>query len=304
VSFLSVIGDDWEGSLLRRSLEEHRIATDGVLTQASRSTLTKHRLIAASQMLLRFDQGSTNVVGLEAEQGLIDSLCNLFHHCHALVISDYGYGILTPRVMQAIAHLQSHSPQLIVADAKNLARYRNVGVTVVKPNYEEALRLLPAHNPSEFTTQEMAGTRADYIASQGQAILDITGAQMAVVTLDAEGAVVLQRDRPPEHIDVHPPAAGRSPHLYASTTGAGDTFISALTLAIAAGVPVTIAAEVATAAAAIVVGKDGTATCSAEELSRLSQTQSVQIPRGRRHDPTRPLESGGKHSLYQIRCDR
>ncbi|HEY9674784.1 MAG TPA: D-glycero-beta-D-manno-heptose 1-phosphate adenylyltransferase [Waterburya sp.] len=258
VTFLSVIGDDWEADVLRQSLEERGVSTEYVLTQPKRQTLAKHRVIASGQMLVRFDQGNTNSIDSESEQALIDSLTHLYSQCDAVVISDYGYGILTPRVIQAIAQLQSQTPRLLVADSKNLAAYRHVGVTAVKPNYHEAMRLLGIRVQMQDAAS-LTNTRAECITLYGEEILDITGAQIAAVTLDTEGAVIFERGSLPYRTYAKPTVHSRA-------TGAGDTFISALTLALSVGATTSSAAELASAAAAVIVAKEGTAACSVEEL--------------------------------------
>jgi D-beta-D-heptose 7-phosphate kinase / D-beta-D-heptose 1-phosphate adenosyltransferase len=258
VTFLSVIGDDLEGKILQQALEERGVSTDYILTQAQRQTLAKHRVIASGQMLVRFDQGSTHAIDAETEQALIDSLTLLYLNCDGVVISDYGYGILTPRIIQAIAQLQSSTPRLLVADSKNLAAYRHIGLTAVKPNYHETMRLLGLPE-QRLDTTSTDNTRADRICLYGEEVLDITGAQIAAVTLDTEGAVIFERDSLPYRTYAQPTAHSRA-------TGAGDTFVSALTLALAAGATTSAAAELASAAAAVIVAKEGTAACSVEEL--------------------------------------
>lgn len=93
VTFLSVIGDDAEGALLMQMLAESGISTECLLAQAGRRTLAKHRVIADSQMLVRFDQGDVDPIEPDTEQRVIDSLAAVFPLCDVLVISDYGYGI-------------------------------------------------------------------------------------------------------------------------------------------------------------------------------------------------------------------
>lgn len=258
VTLLSVIGDDLEANLLRQALEERGVFANCIFTQHSRQTLAKHRVIASGQMLVRYDQGSTNPINWETEQKLIDCLTHLYPNCDAVIISDYGYGILTPRVIEAIAHLQSRTPRLLVADSKNLAAYRHVGVTAVKPNYEEALRLLGIRDQMRDVAP-LHNTRADRITLYGEQILDITGAQIAAVTLDTEGAVIFERGSLPYRTYAQPTTHSRA-------TGAGDTFIGTLTLALAGEANTSTAAELASAAAAVIVAKDGTAACSAQEL--------------------------------------
>ena len=254
-SLLSVIGDDAEGALLREALASAGVSADNVLAAADRRTLAKQRVLADSQIIVRFDQGTTEAVDRETEERLIERLRRFFPHCDAVIVSDYGYGIVTPAVLEALAGLQARDPRVVVADAKDLRAYRHVGVTAVKPNYDQALRLLQAGD------DPASGDRGDRIAAQAQRILDATGAEIAAITLDTEGAVLVERGRPAYRTYADPASHSRA-------AGAGDTFATALALALAAGADMPSAAELASAAAAVAVGKDGTTPCSAAELRR------------------------------------
>ncbi len=263
-AFLSVIGDDPEGTLLRHALEAVGVSTEHLLVHPERRTLAKHRVLASSQMLLRFDQGSTGPVDTLAEQRLVHCLEAMYPQCDAVIVSDYGYGILTPKVIHTLRKLQLRHPRVLVADAKDLSRYRRVGVTAVKPNYSEFAQLLgqrPVEDPRR---------RAEVVTAQGRRILDVTGSQMAAVTLDAEGAVVLERGSPPYRTYAHPAR-------HSQAAGAGDTFVAALALALAAGSSTPAAAELASAAASFAVGKEGTATCSSEELREYAAAEGKYV---------------------------
>src|ERR687888_50607 len=96
---LSVVGDDHEAGLLRRALADRGLSTDDLLSRPGRRTLAKHRVVAASQLLLRFDQGNTEPIDPDSERALIERLAEHFPHCDAIVVSDYGYGVLTPRII-------------------------------------------------------------------------------------------------------------------------------------------------------------------------------------------------------------
>lgn len=259
-TFLSVIGNDWEGATLRRSLEEQGVATKDILTHPGRRTLTKQRVMAASQLLVRFDQGSTDAVDSETEQALIEQLERYFPECDAVIVSDYGYGILTERVIGAIAKLQYSYTRILVVDSKRLTAYRHANLTAVKPNYKEAVQLLGIEvlQPTSLLNRE---TRADQIARYGERLLDLTNAQIVAVTLDAEGAIIFERNRPAYRTYAQTANQSRA-------TGAGDTFVSALTLALAA-TTTPIAIDLASSAAALVVGKDGTTACSINELREM-----------------------------------
>lgn len=263
-ALLSVIGDDPEGARLLAALDARVTPADQLIVHPTRLTLAKHRVLADGQMLVRFDQGSTQPIDPGTERMLIDRLSALFVESDAVVVSDYGYGILTPRVVQAIADLQRANPRLLVVDAKHLMAYRHVGVSAVKPNYDEALQLL-ATRPLNGGT-----SRADRIEAHGDFILEMTGAHLAAVTLDTEGAIVFERGRPPYRTYARPARHNRA-------AGAGDTFVSVLALALAVGAHSPAAAELASAAAAVVVGKEGTAACSAVELLEYLSPESKLI---------------------------
>lgn len=265
VTFLSVIGDDNEGQILRACLEKCQVSTKQLLIQAGRQTLAKHRVIAASQMLVRFDQGSTDKVEPETERVLLERLTEAWSHCQAVIISDYDYGIFTPSVIECLTALQTKSRRVVVADSKNLAAYRNVGITACKPNYDETAQLLGSH------AFENSSERVAVINQNSERILDITGAQMVAVTLDTEGALLVERGQPAYRTYAQPRSNSKA-------AGAGDTFVSALTLALAAGANSTAAVEIASGAAAVVVSKDGTSACSATELSDYFSADERYLP--------------------------
>jgi len=255
VRFLSAVGDDDEGATLRRALGGRRIDPEDVFVDASRRTLSKTRLMAAAQLLVRFDKGSRGPVGPETERALVRRLIELFPQSDAVVISDYGYGILTPRTIAALAGLQARWPRVLVADSKDLTAYRRVGATAAKPNYVEAMQLAcgrAGEGPA-------ARCRADEVVGRADSLLERTGARIAAVTLDTDGAVILERGRAPYRTYARP-----SPHSRAA--GAGDTFLATLGMALAAGAETHAAADLASAACSIVVSRDGTAACSARDL--------------------------------------
>lgn len=253
VSFLSVVGDDVEGETLLRAISLSNIDNSDILIQSRRRTLTKQRVLAGSQLLVRFDQGDTDPIAPGVEEQLIDRLGRLWGRCEAVIVSDYGYGVLTPRVIARLTELQADEPRVLVVDSKRLALYRDAKPTAIKPNYGEALRLLGMSGPAS------PADRAEWMTSWGPRILEISGARTASVTLDAEGALVFERDRPPYRTF----AGAERP---ARAAGAGDTFAAVLALALAAGAETPAAADLASAAAAVVVGKDGTASCGSAEL--------------------------------------
>lgn len=253
VDFLSVVGDDPEGDMLRASLLARGVPADHVLAQAGRRTLAKHRVRAEGQLLVRFDQGDTGPLDAATERELLARLRDTWPAADAVIVSDYGYGLVGRRAVKLLAELQGRAPRVLVADSKDLAALRGVGVTAVKPNYGEALRLLGARQPSD------PRARVAQIAGYGDRLLDITGARVAAITLDQDGGLVIERDTPPYRIYARPTQHSRA-------AGAGDTFVATLALSLAVGAETPAAAELASAAAAVVVSKEGTSVCAADEL--------------------------------------
>jgi D-beta-D-heptose 7-phosphate kinase / D-beta-D-heptose 1-phosphate adenosyltransferase len=253
--FLSVVGLDEVGDCLEKVLKLHGVFTTQLIRSASRSTLLKQRIIANEQILARFDQGSVEAIDRDGmEQALIERLVEQFSHCDGIIVSDYGYGIMTPLVIQVLADLQAQSPRPLVIDSRRLQAYRSVGATAVKPNYEETCRLLNIPKQSQF--------RVEQIMPHGDRLLQLTGAQQVIVTLDQEGVLSFESQRPPVHMPVRPVPPNQ-------TSGAGDTFVSALTLTLAAGGSSAAALSLALAAAAVVVEQPGTTVCSAEAVSQV-----------------------------------
>jgi D-beta-D-heptose 7-phosphate kinase/D-beta-D-heptose 1-phosphate adenosyltransferase len=253
VTFLSVTGDDAEGTIVRRLLAERGIDTEHVLADPARRTLTKRRVFAGAQLLVRFDEGTTERIDECRERRIAAALESLFLRHDVIVVSDYGYGILTPAVIRVLRRLQARSPRVVVVDSKTLGAYQPVGVTAVKPNYDEAVRLLGIRSAPR------GPARIDLIAERGGRLLELTSAQIAAVTLDTEGAIFFERGRTPYRTYARPVEHSRA-------AGAGDTFAAALALGLASGAHLPAVAEIASAASAVVVSKDGTAMCTAGEL--------------------------------------
>ncbi|WP_088893650.1 D-glycero-beta-D-manno-heptose 1-phosphate adenylyltransferase [Leptolyngbya ohadii] len=255
---LSVIGQDAEGDRLVNSLGARSVEADYLIASPDRGTLAKQRVVAQDQLLLRFDQGSTAAISAELETQLIDRLTQVFPQVDAVIISDYGYGILTPKVIETIAELQTQQNRILVVDSKQLANYQRVQPTAVKPNYGETIRLL------DLSGQKI--DRVSQIMPCGDRLLKLTGAKIVAATLDSEGAILFQVNQPPLHILAQPVPANQ-------TSGAGDTFITTLALSLAAEMPLPIAAQLTHTATQIVTQQPGTSICTANQLRQQSQAE-------------------------------
>jgi len=245
---LGIVGEDEAGGTLRRALGERGLSAEAVVSDSSRRTTVKTRVIAHSQQVVRADWESTDDIAGEVEARTIALLEEVVRRSKALVLSDYSKGALTPKVIErAIAASKDRGVPILV-DPK-VHRYRLYrGVTLVTPNLKEAERFTGIDVRTESDLEQAAGR-----------ILDELECQAVLITRGEQGMSLFERARPALHI------ATAAREVF-DVTGAGDTVIATAALALACGESLATAAELSNRAAGIVVGKLGTATVLPEEL--------------------------------------
>ncbi len=252
-TLVSVVGADDEGDRLRAELVRSGVDASGVVSAQDHATLAKERILASDQMLVRIDRGATDPIDAATEDRVIERMVAAYPDADVVIVSDYDYGVVTERVLATLRELIAASPKPLIVDARDLRRYRRLHVTAVKPNYVEAINLLG--EPDQRGTR----LRAAQIAANADRLLELTGATIVAVTIDAEGVMVFEQGAPPYRTYCRPRAD-------AQAAGGGDTFVAALALGLGSGAGTPEASELASAAAAIVVGRPGTATCSGDDL--------------------------------------
>jgi len=251
VTFCSVAGMDRNGNDAIALLEKHDIE-QLVVQDPHRSTIIKTRVMTGSQLLVRYDGGSENIVSGELEQQLITLLEEQYFLHDAIVIADYGKGVITPAIVNTLQALKLQQDKFIAVDSKRLALFKCLSPSLVKPNYKEAVELLGL--------QHQRTNRAHQVQELGDELFATTRAAVTVVTMDEEGAAVFCRDQ-----QVYRCCAREL--VPKQVSGAGDVYISAFTLSLLAGADMSAAAEISSAAAGLAIGKDITAHCTQEELS-------------------------------------
>jgi D-beta-D-heptose 7-phosphate kinase/D-beta-D-heptose 1-phosphate adenosyltransferase len=268
VTFVSVIGDDAEGKSLSDCLENAGVSMRGIEVVAGRRTLAKQRVLAGSQLVVRFDQGDTSVPPTDGGSRIIASIEEVYESSDAVIVSDYGYGVLSPAVIATLERLHADSPKPIFVDAKDLRRYRALCPTAVKPNYGEAMSMAGAP-PVDCTVE-----RIRQVSGLASKILEMTGAEVAAVTLDVDGALILRRGDAPHLVNTEPMKSAQG-------AGAGDSFLAALALATVAGLDYRDAAAFASIVAALAVRYEGTAVCSQSILgAHFSAGETLDEPSG------------------------
>jgi D-glycero-beta-D-manno-heptose-7-phosphate kinase len=249
VFLAGVIGEDLAGERLVNLFQRYPIHLDPLVRANDRPTIVKTRVIAHHQQVVRFDRERRGELPKDLHSRLWQQIEGLIPRVDAIVLSDYGKGVVSTALIQALIPLARRRGIPITVDPKieNFSRYKQV--TCVTPNMHEA----------------MTGAQVSRVESEedverlGELILKRLNTESVLITRGEKGMSLFERKKPPVHIPT------RAKEVY-DVTGAGDTVISTLTLALAAGAPLRASAELANYAAGIVVGKLGTAAVSRAEL--------------------------------------
>lgn len=266
VTLLGLVGEDGAGALLRRALRAAEVDDGALVADAATATLHKLRIRADGQYVVRFDRGETAACSAAARAALAARLEAALPHADVVVLSDYGYGVASPALLEQLTALLARVPRVLAVDSKRLAHYAGVPATVVTPNHLEA-RLAIGAPPSEPSPVD-----PETVAAVGRQLLARLAADWAAITCAAEGVVLVGRGSAACHIPACPVA---QPH----DIGAGDSFLAAVALGLAAGAPMEEAVRIAVEAAGIAVSKPRTAVVSQRELlQRLSLRVLVRPP--------------------------
>ena len=246
---VGIVGDDAEGRRIRDLMSGLGVDTSAVVADSSRPTTTKTRVIAHSQQMVRIDQERLGPLSESVEAELLVYLEGVLPQVRAAVISDYGKGVITPSLCERFLALARSAGVPVIVDPKGTDYRKYRGATVVKPNQLETGKVL---NRELRTTAE--------VERAGRELLEFLGVGSSVlVTRGAQGMTLLEADR----TAIHVPAQAREVY---DVTGAGDTVAGTIALTLAVGGNLETACRLASLAAAVVVGKVGTATCSTAEL--------------------------------------
>ena len=262
---VGVAGDDADGHALRGAMERAGLDVSGVVTDPARPTTVKTRITCQGQQMLRLDRERADPAPPDVEDRLLAAFRERLPGAGAVVLSDYGKGVLTPRVLAAAlsAAADAGIPLFVDPKGRDYARYR--GCHGLTPNCREAAEAAGLA-PGEVAKGDAA------LAEAAAAIRAATGCALLIVTRGADGLALFE-GRVTEVGAEHDAETATAPLLLPTfarevfdVTGAGDTFVAFLALATAAGLTAAEAAHVANAAAGVTVGKAGAATVSPSEL--------------------------------------
>jgi D-beta-D-heptose 7-phosphate kinase/D-beta-D-heptose 1-phosphate adenosyltransferase len=258
VQMFGRIGRDRDGDILKGVLEDDGIDVGGLVESESFPTITKTRIIARQQQVVRIDHEMVGPVGDEEVGTLARLIGERIAHMDALIISDYGKGFVTQALVDELVRLARQASVIVTVDPNPNNPLNWKGVTSVKPNRSEAFREVGV--PDATHRSDLHPLEDHSLLKIGSELLARWGTEMVHVTLGEQGMILFESGKPPYHI----PAAARDVF---DVSGAGDTAIALFTLALTAGVAPVEAARISNFASSCVVGKLGTAVLSPDELA-------------------------------------
>lgn len=256
------LGGDPAGRALAKALRSSGLSTAWIFKDGSGGTIVKTRVLAGSshaarQQIVRLDRGHTEPLSKAAERKLTSAARRAIRRASAVLLSDYGYGVLgRPLRRAAIADARRAKIPIVVDSRYDLVSYR--GATLLTPNEHEVQESM--HLPSHSTR---------ILRRAGESLVQGGGAQAAWITRGSDGMLLFARGARPIGLSI----VGSSD--VADVTGAGDAVSATAALALAAGASQLEAAMLATYAASVVVMKRGTATVSREELREAIRVQAA-----------------------------
>lgn len=259
---VGVVGADEAGRDVERLFAGAGIPTHGLVRVADRRTPVKTRIMAGGyettrQQVVRLDREPETALSATVERALVERLQAVGAEAEAFLVSDYGYGAASPRVFEALSAVARERGAVVAVDSRyDLLRFG--GVTAATPN-EPEVEALTGTELTDETAVEKAGRQ----------VLEQLDARLLLVTRGSRGMAVFEREGPVTFLPIH------GSDQIADVTGAGDTVISAFTVALAAGAAAVDAAWLANVAGGVVVMKRGTATVSPGELRAALSTDGA-----------------------------
>ncbi len=245
---VGVIGDDQEGKKFNEPLAKENINSDGIIIDPVRPTTIKTRVIAENQHIVRIDRENKSYISEGIEDKIFSGIQNNINEIDAIILQDYNKGVLTKRLINEIITLANEKNKIITVDPKfdNFLEYKNV--TVFKPNKKE--------------TENIFGIRIkndEDIINAGERLLNKLNSKYVLLTLGELGVALFEKDNSVKRI----PTKARK---VADVSGAGDTVISTLTMALAAGADIYTAAYLANYAGGLVCEEVGIVPIESDKL--------------------------------------
>ncbi len=256
-----IVGSDSAGDDLRRILKDMNLPIEGVITDTDRPTTVKTRVIAHNQHVVRMDYETRKDIGSKLVTAVMDALKSMNNSLDAILLEDYNKGMLTKDLLSQVIDFARKNQKVVSVDPKqgNFFEYKHV--TVFKPNRKEAEGALGVPAGTDGQAEEAARELKRRLECEN---VLLTRGEKGMTLVDKDGGVL------------HFPTKARQ---VADVSGAGDTVISTLTVALVSGASITEAAAIANHAGGLVCGEVGIAPVDKSRLYRevLNDSNSLEI---------------------------
>ncbi len=246
VDVISVVGDCETSTELKELLNDIEVNTKHLVTQKNRITSKKSRIIAAQQQVVRYDRESTDEISVKSQELILDSFMQIVANYEAVLLSDYGKGVLTNKLTQSLINIANEHDKKVLIDPKGPDFSKYKGAYLLTPNIKEA---------SEATNINIRDDK-----SLSQAIVRLKSEcnlDISMITLSEKGVAIYD-----DELRIHPTV---SREVF-DVTGAGDTVLASLGFALACELDIDSAVKFSNLAAGVVVGKIGSATTTLNEI--------------------------------------
>jgi len=246
VDVISVVGGCEISDELKALLTDIKVSSQYLITQKDRITSKKSRIIAAQQQVVRYDRESTDEISSESQKQILASFKDIISNYDCILLSDYGKGVLTFELTQALITLANKNGKKVLIDPKGLDYSKYKGAYLLTPNKKEA---------SEATNINIVDDEGlTQAITQLKTECDLT---ISLITLSEQGVAIYD-----DELRTHPTVARE----VFDVTGAGDTVLASLGFALACDYQIDDAVKFSNLAAGVVVGKIGSATATINEI--------------------------------------
>ncbi len=248
VDIVGLVGRDNNGTILKQELAKRQIVVDGVIADETRPTTVKTRVIAHHQQIVRIDREKVDGLEGPAVDNMLNYIKKRIDSIDALIIEDYGKGVISARLLQEIVPLAKKYDKTVVVDPKEEHFSYYQGVTLITPNHHEAQQVVGIKIGDEENLKRV-----------GEELRKKLGCEAVLITRGEDGMSLFESNGQVTHISTV------AQDVF-DVSGAGDTVAGVVTLALASGANMVEAAHISNYAAGIVVGKIGIAVVTPEEI--------------------------------------
>lgn len=247
---VGVIGKDEEGAEFPALLKSVNISADYLVKLPDRPTTVKTRIVAHNQHIVRLDQEEKKPLSAQQEKIVLQKIEQIFNGIDLIIVSDYAKGLLTKNLLARLITLAKEKRKKILVDPKGKDYSKYKGATLLTPNRREAAESCKLEEDGE-----------NLIRQAGKLLLEDLNLEALIITQGEDGMTLFEKEK----VTAHFPASAREVY---DVTGAGDTVISTLGVALASGLDLKTSVNLANIAAGIVVGHFGTTAISLKELRK------------------------------------